>query len=436
MPYLSSFLYFLSMGHGLWLYHHQPCSNLIELSSLIEWNSGWWLPSGASQSPKIPNWATSSEPLGFWVLLDGNLFRHWKRTSLQILEIDMAVAQKMTAKAYGLFIFCFAGHPCFPALHEGMKEVKQWTSCASWLSLGCRWCCWWGKHGVMWSVQVALSFCIAALYYATRLQTSNDQVISFYIPIPRFFQKPQVALGLAAFIVLGSELHPVFTKDMSSGLLGKLTVAFFVACHRKTRASRVPQWFSLRKFLWNMDFGQTGQSLPWNWMKPIFLFLRFPKIFWAYHVTEWLRPWRSSWLLQCCCGWCWSRCKFGPKVGKSGGKSGENGSLWMWSCFVAYQQNLFGLSWISLLDVDVFVLFGLFPRPNRGKTPTNLAPGKATRKESPGGWPGLFRIKLRQSLSESRSLYPLQGHSLICFIMFHNVSYTWRKISAIQTGLL
>ncbi|CAK9041093.1 Amino acid transporter AVT1A (AtAvt1A) [Durusdinium trenchii] len=32
-------------------------------------------------------------------------------------------------RAYGLFIFCFAGHPCFPALHEGMKHVKQWTGC-------------------------------------------------------------------------------------------------------------------------------------------------------------------------------------------------------------------------------------------------------------------------------------------------------------------
>lgn len=80
-------------------------------------------------------------------------------------------------RAYGLFIFCFAGHPCFPALHEGMREVKQWTNC------------------------VALSFCIAALYY--------------------------VALGLAAFIVLGTELHPVFTKDMRSGVLGQMTVAFF-----------------------------------------------------------------------------------------------------------------------------------------------------------------------------------------------------------------
>lgn len=80
-------------------------------------------------------------------------------------------------RAYGLFIFCFAGHPCFPALHEGMREVKHWTNC------------------------VALSFCIAALYY--------------------------VALGLAAFIVLGTELHPVFTKDMRRGVLGQMTVAFF-----------------------------------------------------------------------------------------------------------------------------------------------------------------------------------------------------------------
>jgi len=80
-------------------------------------------------------------------------------------------------RAYGLFIFCFAGHPCFPALHEGMRHVRHWTGC------------------------VALSFIIAALYY--------------------------VALGLAAFIVLGSEVHPVFTKDMRSGWLGKLTVAFF-----------------------------------------------------------------------------------------------------------------------------------------------------------------------------------------------------------------
>lgn len=58
-------------------------------------------------------------------------------------------------KAYGLFIFCFAGHPCFPALHENMRQAKQWTGC------------------------VALSFCIAALYYAPRrAHGSHFEVVS------------------------------------------------------------------------------------------------------------------------------------------------------------------------------------------------------------------------------------------------------------------
>ena len=30
-------------------------------------------------------------------------------------------------RAYGLFIFCFAGHPCLPALHEGMQQMDQWS---------------------------------------------------------------------------------------------------------------------------------------------------------------------------------------------------------------------------------------------------------------------------------------------------------------------
>eukprot|EP00438_Fugacium_kawagutii_P024472 Skav217927 [mRNA] locus=scaffold2633:135675:141033:- [translate_table: standard] len=31
--------------------------------------------------------------------------------------------------AYGLFIFCFAGHPCLPALHEGMQHTER---CVAW----------------------------------------------------------------------------------------------------------------------------------------------------------------------------------------------------------------------------------------------------------------------------------------------------------------
>ncbi|CAJ1378178.1 unnamed protein product [Effrenium voratum] len=80
-------------------------------------------------------------------------------------------------RAYGLFIFCFAGHPCFPGLHQTMRQTKHWTSC------------------------VSLSFSIASCYY--------------------------VGLGLIAFMALGTDVHPVFTADMRDGWMGRITIAFF-----------------------------------------------------------------------------------------------------------------------------------------------------------------------------------------------------------------
>lgn len=80
-------------------------------------------------------------------------------------------------RAYGLFIFCFAGHPCLPALHEGMQQMDQWSSCVLW------------------------SFGIAAVYY--------------------------LLLGLAAFLAHGDTLHPVFTQDMNVGWLKHVAAAFF-----------------------------------------------------------------------------------------------------------------------------------------------------------------------------------------------------------------
>lgn len=80
-------------------------------------------------------------------------------------------------RAYGLFIFCFAGHPCLPALHEGMQHTERWTGCVSW------------------------SFTIAAVYY--------------------------LVLGLVTYLAHGDDLHPVFTKDMSIPWLKHTTAAFF-----------------------------------------------------------------------------------------------------------------------------------------------------------------------------------------------------------------
>ncbi|CAE7252172.1 unnamed protein product, partial [Symbiodinium sp. KB8] len=34
-------------------------------------------------------------------------------------------------RAYGLIIFCFAGHPCFPALHQSMSDRSKWEPCAA-----------------------------------------------------------------------------------------------------------------------------------------------------------------------------------------------------------------------------------------------------------------------------------------------------------------
>eukprot|EP00435_Cladocopium_sp_Y103_P010818 s2615_g2.t2 len=80
-------------------------------------------------------------------------------------------------RAYGLFIFCFAGHPCLPALHEGMQHTERWTGCVSW------------------------SFSIAAVFY--------------------------LVLGLVTYLAHGDDLHPVFTKDMSISWLKHMTAAFF-----------------------------------------------------------------------------------------------------------------------------------------------------------------------------------------------------------------
>lgn len=81
-------------------------------------------------------------------------------------------------RAYGLIIFCFAGHPCFPALHQSMSDRSKWEPC------------------------VTFSFLVAAGYY--------------------------VCLGLLAFLALGTNMHAVFTADMSgSGVLRRVTIAAF-----------------------------------------------------------------------------------------------------------------------------------------------------------------------------------------------------------------
>ncbi|CAE7421702.1 AVT1J [Symbiodinium natans] len=81
-------------------------------------------------------------------------------------------------RAYGLIIFCFAGHPCFPALHQSMSDRTKWEPC------------------------VTFSFLVAAGYY--------------------------VCLGLLAFLALGTNMHAVFTADMSgSGVLRRVTIAAF-----------------------------------------------------------------------------------------------------------------------------------------------------------------------------------------------------------------
>lgn len=98
--------------------------------------------------------------------------KEWKHPQMQ-MEPDVW----NLFRAYGLFIFCFAGHPCLPALHEGMQHTEKWTGCVSW------------------------SFSIAAVFY--------------------------LVLGLVTFIVHGTELHPVFTKDMSIAWLKHMTAAFF-----------------------------------------------------------------------------------------------------------------------------------------------------------------------------------------------------------------
>eukprot|EP00928_Gymnodinium_smaydae_P046399 TRINITY_DN30908_c0_g1_i1.p1 TRINITY_DN30908_c0_g1~~TRINITY_DN30908_c0_g1_i1.p1 ORF type:complete len:500 (-),score=113.72 TRINITY_DN30908_c0_g1_i1:62-1561(-) len=84
------------------------------------------------------------------------------------------------ARALGLIVFCFAGHPCFPAIRESMREPQSWN-----------WCI---KH----------SFIISFFYYG--------------------------GFGCIAFAALGSDVQPCLTLSIAKKSLSHalVTFAFFV----------------------------------------------------------------------------------------------------------------------------------------------------------------------------------------------------------------
>ncbi|CAE8719513.1 unnamed protein product [Polarella glacialis] len=69
------------------------------------------------------------------------------------------------ARAFGLMIFCFAGHPVFPGVHQSMRDKKQWRS------------------------SVSISFLLTLANYG--------------------------GLGLFAYLVMGPSLNPCFTLNIA-----------------------------------------------------------------------------------------------------------------------------------------------------------------------------------------------------------------------------
>jgi len=95
--------------------------------------------------------------------------------SLPALELEPGLGHLL--RAFGLIMFCFGGHPCFPAYHENMQQTQRW------------------KASVCWS------FSISSVFF--------------------------LCMGLVPYLALGHDVHPVFTKEMNIPWLKEITVAFF-----------------------------------------------------------------------------------------------------------------------------------------------------------------------------------------------------------------
>lgn len=83
----------------------------------------------------------------------------------QAMGEDALISVRNVPRSAGIIVFCFAGHPCFPVIHECMRERRSW------------------------GVAVGLTFLSALIYYG--------------------------GLGVFGYVVFGPELEPSFTQNIA-----------------------------------------------------------------------------------------------------------------------------------------------------------------------------------------------------------------------------